>query len=90
MNDEEENEQKCPQGNRIHLLQQISDWTQDLDDPNLILIIGASGIGKRTVTRTTVDKFERRNQVGVWEGEGEYVGCGERCRLNNCIQSCDI
>ena len=65
MNDEEENEQKCPQGNRIHLLQQIDDWTQDLDDSNLILITGASGIGKRTVTRTIVDKFERRNQVGV-------------------------
>ena len=61
MNDEEENEQKCPQGNRIHLLQQISDWTQDLDDSNLILITGAAGIEKRTVTRTMIDKLKRRN-----------------------------
>ena len=45
MNDEEENEQKCLQGNRIHLLQQIDDWVQSLDDPNLILITGAAGIG---------------------------------------------
>ena len=65
MNDEEENEQKCPQGNRIHLLQRLEDWAQGLDDSNLILITGAAGIGKRAVTRTIIDKFERRNQVGV-------------------------
>ena len=65
MNDEEENEQKCPQGNRIHLLQRLEDWVQGLDDSNLILITGAAGIGKRAVTRTIIDKFERRNQVGV-------------------------
>ena len=46
MNDEEENEQKCPQGNRIHLLQQIDDWTQDPDDSNLILITEAARTGK--------------------------------------------
>ena len=47
MNDEEENEQKCLQGNRIHLLQQIiDDWVQSLDDPNLILITGDVGTGK--------------------------------------------
>ena len=65
MNDEEENEQKCLQGNRIHLLQQIDDWVQSLDNSNLILITGASGIGKSTVTRMIGEKFERRNQVGV-------------------------
>ena len=65
MNDEEENEQKCPQGNRIHLLQQIDDWIQGLDVTNLILIIGVTGRGKSTVARTIGEKFERRNQVGV-------------------------
>ena len=59
MNDEEENEQKYLQGNRIHLLQQIDDWVQGLDVPNLIT--GAAGIEKRTVTRTMIDKFKRRN-----------------------------
>ena len=46
MNDEEENEQKCLQGYRIHLLQQIDDWVQSLDDSNLILITKAARTGK--------------------------------------------
>ena len=72
---EEEDKPKYLQGTRIDLLQWIYDWVYALDISNVLLITGAAGTREGTVARMVCKKLERRNQVGVWEGEDKYVGC---------------
>jgi tRNA A37 threonylcarbamoyladenosine biosynthesis protein TsaE len=45
---------KCMEGTRKDVLQQIKDWMDDFDAPNILLLTGSPGAGKSTISSTLI------------------------------------
>ncbi|PAV21526.1 nucleotide-binding-oligomerization-domain like receptor [Pyrrhoderma noxium] len=58
------NRPQCLEDTRLQTLQSIDEWVNARWYPNVLLLIGAAGMGKSTIATTVAGKYQRSKQLG--------------------------
>jgi len=54
----------CMKGTREEIFEEIDQWLNDRDAPNILWLSGSPGAGKSTIASTLVSKLTERRQLG--------------------------